>query len=826
MAALVEENVILVDLESQSLIVPKSLRHIGVESDDSVKRLYFKCPRYHGEFDLSKFKVNINYMNALKLGDVYKVDDAITANGFITFSWLVGRYALMKEGQVLFNVCLKLVEGEGEDAEVLKEFNTVPYKVHVQEGLETTEQVVQRYPDLVETWQEELFGRFHGRVDDTLMLPGQAADAKKTGDNFKSLAADISKVSSDRAAEIAIERARIDQLSKLPNGSTTGDAELMDIRVGMGGATYDSAGEAVREQISGVNARTNFIFGECNDLDETYSKYEIQYNVTCDAAGNFISSNGIDTFYFVAETDFYIWFDGELSSESYLSVALYKNGSIAKSDFVSIHRYNKTVNTLPTADAALFVPKGYMVVISSRLGKFTFRTTYPELGYVANDRMKLSEGQISQIEEELCIDNIFDYDAYVPLTNALPELTYVPDVNIDLRGEFQSNTNNTDTYYFRAKYDFWVYVDYQPLTYLAITLFEGDDDDLTNIARYRYKSSDGEDTLPKKDNPLFIKKGTKVYITPHAKEDFTLMTTYPNCGLYLKDNIKLPRIMFPASNDIILKFTKTSKLDELIIFKKTTCGNYYIGQSFIRKPMTGINSNVWRLAAMNLYDMHFIKTSHTNIIIDGEWECAIQERGASDFMGGTAHGDENMLVALGYLDGKPLDFNSDFEVAGNKFEFISVSELNRVDSPTKLVCNHVKKYTITVDAIEIDQTFRFLDNLDLVASYITMFPIHREYTNKAWRLGMDYVEDISKDKHANIRTVGGKQKVFMIGDRLTASVEIDCDTKHESNLYISGSDSPRYNKIYYSFVGSGDKVSKDEIVNIKTIYKLDMNMEV
>lgn len=82
-------------------------------------------------------------------------------------------------------------------------------------------------------------------TDTTLTQEGKAADAKVTGGKFETVTDNISGL----VESIEVERARITNLSTLPDGSTTGDAELADVRVGYLGETYDNAGEAVRGQV-------------------------------------------------------------------------------------------------------------------------------------------------------------------------------------------------------------------------------------------------------------------------------------------------------------------------------------------------------------------------------------------------------------------------------------------------------------------------------------------------------------------------------------------------------------------------------------------------
>lgn len=105
-----------------------------------------------------------------------------------------------------------------------------------------------------------------------------AADAANTSAqaaaDSASAAADsaesILNVTDPMQQQIAVLSSRMDTFSSLTEGSTTGDAELQDIRVAANGSTYATAGDAVRGQIEYLGCyleeSTNILFFRSNTI--------------------------------------------------------------------------------------------------------------------------------------------------------------------------------------------------------------------------------------------------------------------------------------------------------------------------------------------------------------------------------------------------------------------------------------------------------------------------------------------------------------------------------------------------------------------------------
>lgn len=163
------------------------------------------------------------------------------------------------------------------------------------------------------------------------------------------------EVVADQNGRISVLEGRMDEFTNLPEGSTTGDAELMDIRVGFDGSTYPTAGDAVRDQ--------------CDYLNDFISNIEIEGYTKSDGkpvdlssykvASKFVySNNGTLT---EVSSSSYEYYDVPINDEIKAAVRGFTGTSIKVCLFVD--NDNHVLAYYPTA----FVPSpgGYQDVIAT-----------------------------------------------------------------------------------------------------------------------------------------------------------------------------------------------------------------------------------------------------------------------------------------------------------------------------------------------------------------------------------------------------------------------------------------------------------------------------
>ena len=133
------EGYIVVD-SNRFITVPEELKRIAVANDHNIETVTFECPRYWDGHDLSIMQLYINYRSPDESLGCYVVNNvSIDENdsNIMHFDWTITRNVAKSEGKVIFLVCAKKVDENGN--ETLHWNSELCEDMYVSEGLECDE---------------------------------------------------------------------------------------------------------------------------------------------------------------------------------------------------------------------------------------------------------------------------------------------------------------------------------------------------------------------------------------------------------------------------------------------------------------------------------------------------------------------------------------------------------------------------------------------------------------------------------------------------------------------------------------------------------------
>lgn len=241
-----------------------------LQGDHQSTRFVFEMPRYVNEHDMMLCNmVYIPYINSEPEGrtqkyakGVYMAKDLqLVDENTVKFTWLVTRNSTYYAGVLSFMTIFECMDGK----RILYSWGAEPnHDVVISAKLDSADAFEYEYIDIIEQWKSNVKVDLVKYIDAAVAEQNYISQIVKNADNisemdeyvkenFSDIRENLNVSFADFRQKQSVLESRVNMYNTLKEGSTTGDAELMDIRITESGAEFDNAGEAVRAQF-GVKA--------------------------------------------------------------------------------------------------------------------------------------------------------------------------------------------------------------------------------------------------------------------------------------------------------------------------------------------------------------------------------------------------------------------------------------------------------------------------------------------------------------------------------------------------------------------------------------------
>lgn len=168
------ENTYDIDLKTREIHGPN---FISVQRDHKSEIIYFKIDRYFDYMDLANTICIIEYIipgDKEKIPHIYVVPFYDTTKYMnenkMIFPWSVGGSATLQSGTIEYAIRFFKIDGEGKNAKLVYNLNTLPTKSKILNSIESDEEIMKAEYDIpVEAYEELLYQLKNNRTYWTIL---------------------------------------------------------------------------------------------------------------------------------------------------------------------------------------------------------------------------------------------------------------------------------------------------------------------------------------------------------------------------------------------------------------------------------------------------------------------------------------------------------------------------------------------------------------------------------------------------------------------------------------------------------------------------------
>ena len=351
------------------------------------------------------------------------------------------------------------------------------------------------------------------------------------------------------------------------------------------------------------------------------------------------------------------------------------------------------------------------------------------------------------------------------------------------------------------------------------------------VSRKQYVSG-GTDTMPTGENPLELVSGDVLYLA-------VISSSNPSGGIPFHATYLKTFYSHTLNEDVRLNATQIAQTGNVKGFLKYIYGagiqdstervevyfpqhDGFIRYSFVHSVLDTVNSDIWRVGEVWYCDEDF--TPVTQIVVLGEWECAIKLDGRSDFAGGILHGDEVFTNVKFFVDGILTDITSlaDYTLFST-FRVVEFSNLYDPSDSTTIFAEHGSQHEFDVNAdmaLRIRQSLKWKGTYTVDQSYMAMLPIKKSVTNKIYT---------DNDFNADAISIGSliphTKRATIYSDSVKCLADINIPeyptvNANSGTFFVHDNGGSTYNKCYYIICGNDVSVASGTLWKTETEYNI------